>query len=109
MAKRTTMTTPLGRKIEGMKGPLDNTYEAKVGGKKVRVTIPENPDPTEVMIEAIKDNLSPAAVATIIANLQPARVKDKAVQREVEWFSEELVKAVGGNAAFNQLIDEVGL
>jgi len=85
------------------------TYEARMGGKKVRVTIPENPDPTEVMVDAIKDNLSPQAVATIIAYLQPVRVKDKAVQREVDWFREELVKAVGGNAALNQLMDEVGL
>ena len=85
------------------------TYEAKMSGKKVRVTIPENPDPAEAMVEAIKDNLSPAAVATIIAYLQPTRVKDKAVQREVEWFSAELVKAVGGNAALNQLFEEVGL
>ena len=111
MAKRTTMTTPLGRKIEGMKGPLaqDKTYEAKMGGKKVRVTIPEDPDPAEVLMDAIKDNLSPLAVAAIVAYLQPARVKDKGVQREVEWFSEELVKAVGGNTQLNQLMDELGL
>ena len=85
------------------------TYEAKVGGKKVQVTIPENPDPAEVMVEAIKDCLSPAAVATIVAYLQPVRVKDKAVQRAVAWFSEKLVEAVGGSAALNQLMDEVGL
>ena len=85
------------------------TYEAKMGGKKVRVTVPEDPDPTEVMVDAIKENLSPSAVATIIAYLQPARVKDKGVQREVEWFSEKLVEAVGDNAALNQLMDEVGL
>ncbi len=111
MAKRTTMTTPLGRKIEGLTGPLAQvkTYEAKVGGKKVKVTIPEDPDPAEAMVEAIKENLSPAAVATIIAYLQPVRVKDKQVQRSVEWFSEQLTKAVGGNAALNQLMDEVRL
>ena len=85
------------------------TYEAKMGGKKVQVTIPENPDPAEAMVEAIKDNLSPEAVEIINAYLQPTRVKDRKVQREVEWFSEELIKAVGGDAAFNQLMDEVGL
>jgi hypothetical protein len=61
------------------------------------------------LIDMVKEHLSPAAVAAIIAYLQPARVKDKAVQREVEWFSEKLVEAVGGNAAFSQLCDEVGL
>ena len=93
MAKRTTI----------------KTYEAKAGGKKARVTIPENPDPAEVLVDAIKDNLSPAAVATIIAYLQPTRVKDAKVQREVEWFSGKLVEAIGGDAAFSQLCDEVGL
>ena len=93
----------MAREIKGLKGAWEydqelarkkakaarpKTYETRMGGKKVRVTVPEDPDPTEVMIEAIQDNLSPAAVATIIAYLQPVRVKDKGVQREVEWFSE---------------------
>ena len=85
------------------------TYATTVDGKKVRVTVPENPDPVQVMVDAIKDNISPAAVAVAIAYLQPVKVKDKTVQREVEWFSEKLVEAVGGNAALNQLMDEVGL
>ena len=84
------------------------TYETTLNGKKTRVTIPENED-TDVLAEALKDNLSPEAVATIVAYLQPTRVKDAKVQREVEWFSEELVKAVGGNAALAQLMDEVEL
>ena len=85
------------------------THEATLDGKKVRVTIPEDPDPTEVMVEAIKDNLSPAAVAAIIAYLQPTRVKDAKVQREVEWFSEKLVEAVGGDAELSRFCDELGL
>jgi hypothetical protein len=71
-------------------------------------TVPESAS-VESLIDMVKEHLSPQAVATIIAYLQPARVKDKAVQREVEWFSEKLVEAVGGNAALNQLMDEVGL
>ena len=91
------------------------TYEATMSRKKVRVTVPEDPDPADALVDAIKDNLSPAAVATIIAYLQPAQVKDKgdgmgqAVNREVRWFSEKLVEAVGGNSALAQLMDEVGL
>jgi len=84
------------------------TYETKFHGKKVQVTVPESAS-VESLIDMVKEHLSPQAVATIIAYLQPARVKDKAVQREVEWFSEKLVEAVGGNAALNQLMDEVGL
>ena len=106
------------RKIKGLMGAWEynaeqrkkaKTHEATMGGKKVRVTIPKNPDPTQVMIDAIEDNLSPAAVATIIAYLQPVRVKDKGVQREVEWFRDELVKAVGGGAGLKMLMDENGL
>ena len=84
------------------------TYEAKFHGRKVRVTVPESAS-VESLIDMVKEHLSPQAVAAIIAYLQPARVKDKGVQREVEWFSEKLVEAVGGNAALNQLMDEVGL
>ena len=50
------------------------TYEATMGGKKVRVTVPENSEEVELLMHAIQDNLSPQAVATIIAYLQPARV-----------------------------------
>ena len=114
----------MARKIKGLMGAWEydqkmarenakvakaKTYEAKVGGKKVQVTVPENPDPTQVMVEAIQDNLSPAAVATIIAYLQPVRVKDKGLQRQVEWFRDELVKAVGGGAGLKMLMDENGL
>ena len=85
------------------------TYVTTVDGRKVAVTVPENPDPVQVMVDAIKDNLSPQAVAAIIAYLQPAKTKDAKINREIEWFSEKLVEAVGGNAALNQLMDEVGL
>lgn len=83
------------------------TYEAKLGGKKVRVTVPGNTEETELLMQAIQDSLSPEAVATIIAYLQPVSVKDAKVQREVEWFREELEKMVGKGLA--QLMDEVGL
>ena len=85
------------------------TYEATMSGKKVRVTVPENSEEVELLMQAIQDNLSPAAVATIIAYLQPVRMKDKGLQREVEWFRDELVKAVGGGAGLKVLMDENGL
>ncbi len=95
------------RAREGAKAGKAKTYDAKVGGKKVKVTVPEDPDPAEVLIQAIEDNLSPQAVATIIAYLQPVRVKDKGVQREVDWFREELENMVG--KGLNDLMNEVGL
>jgi len=82
------------------------TYETTMDGKKVRVTVPESAS-VESLIDMVKEHLSPQAVAAIIAYLQPARVKDKAVQREVDWFREELENMVGKGLA--QLMDEVGL
>ena len=84
------------------------TYEAKFHGRKVRVTAPESAS-VESLIDMVKEHLSPQAVAAIIAYLQPAKTKDAKINREIEWFSEKLVEAVGGNAAFSQLCDEVGL
>ena len=84
------------------------TYETTMDGKKVRVTVPESAS-VESLIDMIKEHLSPQAVAAIIAYLQPAKTKDAKINREIEWFSEKLVEAVGGNAALNQLMDEVGL
>jgi len=88
------------------------TYEAKLGGKKVRVTIPENDD-TDVLAEALKDNLSPHAVAAIAAYLQAAiGTNNPDVDKEVNWFREKLMDILCGRKdeqAFNRLCEELGL
>ena len=73
------------------------TYATTMDGKKVRVTVPESAS-VESLIDMVKEHLSPQAVAAIIAYLQPAKTKDAKINREIEWFSEKLVEAVGGNA-----------
>jgi len=83
------------------------TYEAEHGGKKVRVTVPEAIDEGD-LTAALKDNLSPQAVAAIAAYLTAARVKNRRVQRQIEWFAGMLVDMLGVDE-FNRLIDEVGL
>ena len=85
------------------------TYEADAGDRKVRVTVPEAPKPEDVLVDAVRDNLSPKAVATIAAYLQPARTLDRDVVRQVGWFRELLIEVVGGDEAFNRLANEVGL
>ena len=85
------------------------TYETTMDGKKVRVTIPDNPRDEDVLFEAMKDNLSPEAVAVIIAYLQPVKTKNGNVDRQVAWFRDRLVELVGGDKAFNQLCEELGL
>jgi len=61
------------------------------------------------LFAALKDNLSPEAVAAIVAYLQPARTNNPAVDREVRWFADQLVTLVGGTEQQNRLADEVGL
>jgi len=85
------------------------THEADANGKKVRVTVPENPDPIETMQDAIRDQLSPHAVAAIVSYLQPVSTKDSAVNKEVAWFSERLVELLGGYEQQSRLAEELGL
>jgi len=85
------------------------TYEADAGDRKVRVTVPGDPKPEDVLIDAVRDDLSPRAVATIVSFLQPVRTDDQDVEDEVRWFAERLVEAVGGYEAQSRLAEEVGL
>jgi len=81
----------------------------KHNGRKVRRTVPPDPAPAEILIDAIKDNISPEAVAVIAAYLQPVHCGDERVDRQVQWFAEQLVEALGGDDAFNRMCDELGL
>jgi hypothetical protein len=83
------------------------TYEAEHKGRKVRVTVPDAIDEGD-LAPALKDNLSPQAVAAIAAYLTAARVKNRQVQRQIEWFAGMLVDMLGVDE-FNRLIEEVGL
>ena len=84
-------------------------YDAEVHGKKRRVTVPEDPKPEDLLTDALRDNLSPQAVAAIAAYLQPARTANDDVNTQIRWFSDVLVETVGGHDAMNDLCDEVGL
>jgi len=100
-----------------MKRKRPETYEAEVGGRKVRVTVPDAID-EEVLFDAIKDNLSPQAVAAIVAFLQSQRygplnpdepTASAEVNAQVAWFVERLAEMVGGDEQVKQLLEEVGL
>jgi hypothetical protein len=83
------------------------TYEAEVKGKKVRVTVPENDE--SGLFDAIRERISPHAVAAIISYLQPVSTRNPAVNKEVEWFSEQLVELLGGYEQQTRLAEELGL
>ena len=63
---------------------------------------------------AIRDNLSPEAVATIVAFLQPAAFYKPANEdarkalQEIEWFADTLT-AMLGVEEHNRLMEELGL
>ncbi len=78
-------------------------------GTTVRVTVPDDPRPEEMLVDALRDNLSPEAVAAIASWLQPARTNDENVDREVRWFAEQLAQALGGWDQQNRLAEELGL
>jgi len=84
-------------------------YDAEIRGKKHRVTVPEDPKPEDLLTDALRENLSPHAVAAIAAYLQPVRTMDPEVVRQVRWFAELLTELVGGEDELNRLYEEVGL
>jgi len=92
-----------------MKRMRPKTYEADAGDRKVRVTVPEDPKPEDVLADAVRDNLSPKAVATVVSYLRTASTNDADVDAQVAWFAEQLVEALGGYEAQNRLAEEVGL
>ena len=92
------------------------TYEADHKGRKVRVTVPErhesvaySGDAVEVLRDALRDNLSPHAIAAIAAYIQPVRTMDPRLVRQVRWFADLLIEMVGGGDEHNRLCEEVGL
>lgn len=66
-------------------------------------------DASLTLVDALRDNLSPEAVAAIASWLQPARTNDQNVDREVRWFAEQLAQALGGWDQQNRLAEELGL
>jgi hypothetical protein len=86
------------------------TYDAEFKGRKVRVTVPEN-DEAKALGEAIKDNLSPEAVATL-ANAVRVHVNGRRtnpeVRRQLDWLANRLVTMLGGENAYHDLLKEAG-
>jgi hypothetical protein len=86
--------------------PKAKTYEVQHKGKKVKVTVPESEE--VAFDEAIKNNLSPSAVAAIAAHLRAASTKDAKVNAEIRAFTELLINLLGTDK-YNRLCEEVGL
>ena len=61
------------------------------------------------MQEAIRDALSPEAVALAASELLLARCDDEEVDLEVRWFAEQLIDLLGGQEAWSQTCKGIGL
>jgi len=69
---------------------------------------PEGIDEQDLM-DALQDNLSPQAVAAVVAYLQPAKTDNAEVNRQLRWLAERLTELVGGPEQLARLTDELGL
>ena len=70
-----------------------------------------SPQPEHMLAVALRENLSPHAVALIAAKCQPHYGKGEAGQmaeREVAWFTEFLV-GLTGTDEYNRLCEELGV
>jgi hypothetical protein len=63
--------------------------------------------PDTTMGDAIREHISPQAVAAIVAWLQPAHTNNPNVNREVRWFADQLAEMLGPE--LNPLTEELGL
>ena len=87
------------------------TYEAKMpDGRTVRVTVPEsdNREWPELLAEAIREVLSPEAVAAIAAHLLAAKTNSSQINRQVAWFTDHLIQMLGVNE-YPRLCERLGL
>jgi len=79
-------------------------YDAGNGRK---VTVPANDE--QDLFDAVREQLGPHAVAAIVAYLQPVHTNDANVDRQVQWFADQLVELVGGSEHQARLAEELGL
>lgn len=71
-------------------------------------TVTDSDEAAGALRDALRENLSPEAVAAIAAHLHGAvRTNDEEVNKEVAWFTELLLAMVGDQ--YNDLCEEVGL
>jgi len=87
------------------------TYAAKTpDGRTVRCTVPEsdNREWSDLLVEAIRETLSPEAVVSIAAHLQAARTNDPKTDQQVGWFANLLATMVGPDE-YSRICRELGL
>ena len=79
-------------------------YDAGDGRK---VTVPANDE--QDLFDAVREQLSPHAVAAIASCLQINVTNDSDVDRQVQWFHDRLCELLGGYEHQSRLAEELGL
>ena len=94
------------RKFLAASGWIDRParYDAGDGRK---VTVPENDE--QDLFDAVREQLSPHAVAAIASCLQINRTSNPDVDRQVRWFHDQLCEMLGGYEEQSRLAEELGL
>ena len=83
------------------------TYAAKLpDGRTVRCTVPENDEGD--LFSAVREQLSPEAVAAIAAHLLAAKTNNAQVDKQVAWFTDALIKMLG-TGEYTHLCEGLGL
>lgn len=62
---------------------------------------------SQQIIEAICDNISPDAVGAIATCLHNTKTNDENVNREVLWFTQQLIQALGGKEQQKRIAKEL--
>jgi hypothetical protein len=68
---------------------------------------PQGHDESE-LFEHIREQFSPEAVAAIAAWLQPASTNNPDVDRQIQWFIDQLIEMLGTDQ-YNALCDKLRL
>ena len=78
--------------------------------KRETITVPENDE--QDLLDAIREQLSPHAVAAIAWRLKfnnSSFTNNDDVDRQVHWFTERLTALLGGSEQRDRLATELGL
>ena len=84
---------------------MSRKYQVESKGRTVNVTVPDDVSNREILIDAIKESMSPEAVAAMVPFLRSAQVRQtkSEVTQQINWFANVLAEAVGGERQVDAL------
>ena len=91
------------------------TYEVEHGGRKVRVTVPD--EAAAELKDVLRNNLNPQAAAAL-ANAIQVQLNSRAGlsagdwrvwRQQLRWMADQLVEMLGGEDAYRRACREAGL